>query len=360
MGYLKGLAKQAEEKSKAYLRSQFLSLLPSSPPVKAPVDVKAVSRILAVRPDARLGNILLLTPALRLIKEAFPLAQTDILMPKAYAAALKFNPCVSRVLNPKEWPFLRFLGYDLAFDFSSYHAFSLSGALWTAWSGARWRLGYQRGESDKFINMPIPCPREKFHETVNLANLVRQAAGRPLRPDSDLRLEWHWGQGEQEEGERFWRNQGLDQESVALFIGARDQKRLPLAWFLEIASLLRAQGRKTALLIGPAERRLIENVSLPVGTVLLPEMPLRKFAAALSNARAVLTADTGPMHLCVSLNIPTVELFSHSEPWRFGYSHWPSHRVIETAGRWAEVGEVWPVLLGLLNLSFRNNLSERA
>ena len=350
MGYLKGLAKQAEENSKAYLRSQFLSLLPSLPPVKTPVDVKSVSRILAVRSDVRLGNILLLTPALRLIKEAFPSAQTDVLMPKAYAAALKFNPSVSQVLSPKEWPLLRFFGYDLAFDFSSYHAFSLSGALWSAWSGARWRLGYQRGESDRFINMPVSCPREKFHETVNLARLVHMAAGeRPLRPDSDLRLEWHWGPGEKEEGENFWRNQGLDHESVALFIGARDQKRLPLAWFLEIASLLRAQGRKTALLIGPAERRLIENVSLPAGTVLLPEMPLRKFAAALSNARAVLTADTGPMHLSVSLDIPTVELFSRSEPWRFGYSHLPSHRVIETTGRWAEVGEVWPVLSGLLN-----------
>ena len=350
MGFLKQSAKQLEEKSKAYLRSHLISLLPNPNPAKETLDLKSVSRVLAVRSDARLGNILLLTPALRLIKEAFPSAKTDVLMPGSYADALKFNPCVSRVLSAKEWPLVRFYGYDLAFDFSSYHAFSLSGAFWAAWSGAPWRIGYGRGDAEKFLNDFVDCPREKFHETVNLARLVRHAApGAALSSDEKLRLEWHFGPGEKEEGEKLWRAQGLDSETVALFIGARDQKRLPVSWFLEMASLLRAEGRKTVLLGGPAERRVIQDLSLPEGVVLFPEMPLRKFAAALSNARAVLTADTGPMHLCVSLNIPTVELFSHTEPWRFGYAHWPEHRVIETPGRGAEVGEVWPVLSGLLS-----------
>ncbi len=345
MGHLK----QIEEGSKAYLRSYLIGLLPNLRPAQGALDLKSVSRILAVRSDARLGNILLLTPALRLIKEAFPSAKTDVLMPESYAEALEFNPCVSRVLISKQWPLTRFYSYDLAFDFSPYHAFSLSGAFWTAWSGAKRKTGYRRGDAGKFINDLVDIPREKFHETVNLARLVRHAAPEAALPsDENLRLEWHFGPGEKEEGEKNWRGQGLDQESAALFIGARDQKRLPVSWFLEIASLLRAQGRKTALLAGPAERRIIQDLSLPPGVVLLPEMPLRKFAATLLNARAVLTADTGPMHLCAALNIPTVEMFSRSEPWRYGYAHWPHHRVIETQGRWAEVGEVWPVLSGLL------------
>ncbi len=350
MWNLKQSAKHLEERSKAYLRSHLISLLPNPHPVEGALDVKSVSRILAVRPDARLGNILLLTPALRLIKEAFPFAKTEVLMPGAYAEALKFNPCVSQVLTVREWPLTRFYGYDIVFDFSSYHAFSLSGAFWSAWSEARRRIGYRRGEAEKFLNDLVDCPVEKLHETVNLARLVRHAAaGAALTSDENLRLEWHFGPGEKEEGEKFWRERGLDQETVALFIGARDQKRLPVSWFLEMASLLRAQGRKTALLGGPAERRIIQDLSLPEGVVLLPEMPLRKFAAALSNARAVLTADTGPMHLCVALNIPTVQMFSRSEPWRYGYSHWPPHQIIETPGRLATVEEVWPVLLRLLN-----------
>jgi ADP-heptose:LPS heptosyltransferase len=75
---------------------------------------------------------------------------------------------------------------------------------------------------------------------------------------------------------------------------------------------------------------------------------LRAFAAALSRARAVLTADTGPMHLAVALGVPTVELFSHTEPWRFGYAHLPGHRVLETPGRHPAVDEAWSALSALL------------
>jgi ADP-heptose:LPS heptosyltransferase len=351
VGRLKELAKGLERGGKSFLRGSLVKLLPAPKRHDAPVDPNAVRRVLAVRHDARLGNLLLLTPALRLIKTAFPKARVDVLLADKYGDALKFNPCVDEVLTALSLPGLRGRGYDIAFDFSPQHAFSLSSALWTAASGAKRRVGYDRGDAAKFLDDLVPVPTERAHETANLARLVRHAAPRAALPsDAELRTEWRFGPDERETGERTWRGWGLDAESVALFLGARAEKRLPPGWFLELAGHLRAAGRRVALMGGPAERELLKGLTIPEGVVVAPELPLREFAAAVSHARAVLTADTGPMHLCVAAGIATVELFSHTETWRFGYAHLPGHLVLDTDGRHPTVHEAWSALSELLSV----------
>lgn len=349
MGRLKSLGKSLETGGKSLLRASLVKLLPRPRPPEGPVDPGTVRRVLAVRHDARLGNLLLLTPSLRLIKTAFPDAKVDVLIADTYGDALKHNPCVDDVLTATDLIGLRSRRYDLAFDFSPHHAFSLSSATWTALSGAERRIGFDRGDAAKFLDDLVPPPRERAHETANLARLVRHAApGAALPPDSALRTEWHFGPGEREAGERTWRSWGLDGESVALFLGARAEKRLPPGWFLELAGRLRAAGRRVALLGGPAERELLTGLEIPEGVVVAPERPLREFAAAIANARAVLTADTGPMHACVALGVPAVELFSHTETWRFGYAHVPGQVVLDAGGRHPAVDEAWAALGGLL------------
>lgn len=345
MSALKDLGKRLEKAGKSVLRGSLVKLLPRPRRPDGPVDPASVRRVLAVRHDARLGNLLLLTPSLRLIKTAFPAARVEVLLADRYGDALSFNPCVDEVLTANALPRLRARGYDLAFDFSPQHAFSLSSAVWTALSGAKRRIGFDRGDAAKFLDDLVPVPAERAHETANLARLVRHAAPAAALPsDAALRTEWHFGPGEREAGARTWASWGLDADSVALFLGARAEKRLPPEWFLELARRLRASGRKVVLTGGPAERELLKGK----GEV-APELPLRAFAATIVHARAVLTADTGPMHLCVAAGVPTVELFSHTETWRFGYGHLPGHRVLDTGGRHPTVDEAWAELAALLS-----------
>ncbi len=345
----KNLGKKIETGVKSLLRGTLLKLLPKPRPHQDPLDASQVRRILAVRHDARLGNLLLLTPALRLLKTAFPEARVEVLLADRYGDALKFNPCVDSVLTAKSLPGLRLRGYDLAIDFSPQHAFSLSSAVWTALSGAQRRIGFDRGDAERFLDDLVPVPSGRAHETANLASLARHAApGASLPPDSSLRTEFHFGPGEKEAGEKQWSSWGLDRDSVALFLGARAEKRLDPAWFFDLGERLVASGRKAVLAGGPAERKLLEGRRIPDGVIVAPELPLRAFAAAITNARAVLTADTGPMHLAVALGVPTVQLFSHTEPWRFGYGHLPGHRLLETPGRRPTTKEAWSALSALL------------
>jgi ADP-heptose:LPS heptosyltransferase len=350
VGRLKKAGKSLERGGKTLLRASLVRLLPRPRRPEGPVDPASVRRVLAVRHDARLGNLLLLTPSLRLIKTAFPAARVEVLLADKYGEALRFNPCVDEILTARALPGLRRRRYDLAFDFSPQHAFSLSSATWTALSGAKRRVGFDRGDAARFLDDLVPVPAERAHETANLARLVRHAApGAALPPDDALRTEWHFGPGEREAGARTWREWGLDAESVALFLGARAEKRLPADWFLELARRLRAAGRRVALTGGPAERELLQGKVLPEGVFAAPELPLRAFAATVANARAVLTADTGPMHLAVAVGTPTVELFSHTETWRFAYGRLPEHRVLDSGGRHPTVDEAWGALSDLLS-----------
>jgi heptosyltransferase-3 len=345
---LKDLGKKLETGGKSLLRGSLLKLLPKPRPHEGPPDPAKVRRILAVRHDARLGNLLLLTPALRLLKAAFPKARVEVLLADRYGDALKFNPCVDELLTAKALAGLRGRGFDLAFDFSPQHAFSLSSAVWTALSGAKRRIGFDRGDAATFLDDLVPVPSGRAHETANLAALVRHAApGAALPPDASLRTEYHFGPGEKEAGAKAWASWSLDRESVALFLGARAEKRLDPSWFFDLGERLVKSGRKAVLTGGPAERKLLEGLTIPAGVIVAPELPLRAFAAAIVNARAVLTADTGPMHLAVALGVPTVQLFSHTEPWRFGYAL-PEHRLLETPGRHPTTDEAWAALSGLL------------
>lgn len=342
---LKDLGKSLERGGKSLLRGSLLKLLPKPRKPDGPLDPGKVRRILAVRHDARLGNLLLLTPSLRLLKAAFPKARVEVLIADRYGDALKFNPCADEVLTAKALPGLRLRGYDLALDFSPQHAFSLSSAAWTAASGAKRRVGFDRGDAAKFLDDLVAVPSRRAHETENLASLVRHAAPALTAPTPPT--EWCFGPGEKERGAKAWKSWGLDGESVALFLGARAEKRLDPEWFFELGRRLVSEGRTVVLTGGPAERKLLEGRKIPAGIVVAPELPLREFAAAIVNARAVLTADTGPMHLAIALGVPTVQLFSHTEPWRFGYEKKGS-LILETPGRHPGVDEAAAALAVVL------------
>lgn len=362
MGRLKDGAKRFERAGSAGLRGLLRAVLPKPRPAPGPLDRGAVRRVLIVRQDSRLGNLLLLTPLLKGLRAAFPACATDILVSDAYGEILRGDPDVhEQFVLPKEmfWPDptlpvrllrrLRGNRYDLAFDASAMHAFSLSSAVITALCGARRSVGFDRGDAKVFLNELVPQPALPLHETQIQLGLLRHLVAVGMKGPESAKPQCHLSGEELAEGRRLWTSWGLDADSVALFVGARAEKRWPLSSFLGLAGRICAAGRRCVLFGGPAEKDLGEGLGLPAGAFLAPSLPLRRFASVLAQARAVVTADTGPMHLAVALGVPTVELFLgsptwSSEPWRYGYGHLPGNRVIDAGDRKVGVDEVWQAL----------------
>jgi len=103
---------------------------------------------------------------------------------------------------------------------------------------------------------------------------------------------------------------------VFLTATSRDDKLWPEAHWLELGRQLNALGFSAVLPGGsPVERERAARLAagLP-GAVAAPPMNIPDLAALLAGARAVVGVDTGLTHLAVALQVPTVALYTATDP----------------------------------------------
>jgi ADP-heptose:LPS heptosyltransferase len=102
-------------------------------------------------------------------------------------------------------------------------------------------------------------------------------------------------------------------EALALHPGSGSaRKNWPLERFLELSSLLAAQGQETIWLLGPAELERSEFAALARERLCLAAAPLVEMAALVSLVRCYVGNDSGVTHLAAALGVPTVALFGPS------------------------------------------------
>lgn len=95
--------------------------------------------------------------------------------------------------------------------------------------------------------------------------------------------------------------------TVLLFPGAgHPAKQWPLVQFFQLAKILEQQGFSALFVLGPAE---IERGVIPEGKAWVAPESLEDLENVILAARAVVGADTGPMHLAGMLGVPGVSLF---------------------------------------------------
>ena len=137
---------------------------------------------------------------------------------------------------------------------------------------------------------------------------------------------------------------------AVLNIGARlHDKRLQAGDYASVAALLQALGLPLVLTWGPAEEALANEVArLQTKTILAPPTRVTELAALMQRASAVISCDTGPMHLGVAMGVPTCGIFVSTDPTRFGYALAPHGRIdARTAPRadWLQQIYSWAVHL---------------
>jgi lipopolysaccharide heptosyltransferase II len=103
---------------------------------------------------------------------------------------------------------------------------------------------------------------------------------------------------------------------VGFFPGANaPARRWPVSDFATVAASASASGCRVVVLGGASERALTATVALaaPDGVDLGGETDLADAAAVLELCDALVTNDTGPMHLAAALGTPTVTLWGPSD-----------------------------------------------
>jgi heptosyltransferase-3 len=288
------------------------------------------SRILVIRVDERVGNVLLTTPLLRALRTALPNAAVHALVAASKARILSglvdVVPFEKKDLWRHPLRFVRLLwrlrrgGYDAVLDASHWHHFSFTSALLMGVVGAPLRITHARGPAAAFATHAVAPPQTPEWE---VATKLRLLAPLGVPVPAPTALETGLGQGDAAAAmERWLAERGVSPgRVVGLAPGARKpDHRAPIGLFTALGRLARDAGYEPVVLWGPGEEALAESVRAGCDGLVAPPTDLDQLAALMRACRVVVANDTGPMHLAVACGAQTLALFRGAEPIRWGHA----------------------------------------
>lgn len=266
-----------------------------------------------------MGDVLLCTPAVRVLRRAYPEARIDFLTGRLGADALSGNPHLDDVLVwpgvlTEKWRLLRELRrrrYDAVVDFQSHpRTFRI---VWA--TGAPRRVGIRKRGPRNLAYTDL-VPRE--HGSVYMAQ-QKLALLAPLGIDvstaDDLSLDIAIGVAERERAQEIWWQQGLanGRPTVAVSAVVREPyKQWGAARWAETADTIADAGANILLSSGPGERAQVEAV---VGRMRHPAVwdygstTIPQLAALYERCDLWVGNDGGAMHVAVAAGLPTVAVF---------------------------------------------------
>jgi lipopolysaccharide heptosyltransferase II len=292
-----------------------------------PLDAASVRRILVIRLDL-LGDLVFAAPTIAALRAKYPGAQLTLLTLPYTRPLAALIPGVDRTLaidvnryrRPAGWQHLgeavrlvrklRAARFDLCLALHGRPA-----GVFALLSGARYRVGYAAHAYPFAFNVPVDGRRydRRQHETEYCLDLAREvgADGPPVprlvAPATAYRVP------------------GLAPSERYLVIhpGASNgsAKRWPAAAWGRLAhDAAQALGYRVVVSGGESERALVAAVAAGAGQVAVPLVgtSLLELAALLAGAEALVSGDTGPLHLAAALGRPVLGVYGPTDPAQTG------------------------------------------
>jgi len=294
-------------------------------------------KILAIR-LARLGDVILLLPALGLLKAAFPNARLTFLTGHRCAPVAELCPHIDEVIAVnrvamRDGSVVKAMGemmalvhdirgrrFDIVVDF---HGFRETNLL--AWlSGASVRLALKRFKKPylKFcFNRPPVLEDKRLHVAEMFRRVVEEVTEQVARirpcPAQERGLLIP-------NGLRAWATGVSPKEpKLALYVDAPVRERVwPPERFAEVADFaIEKLGARVVVLSGEAGTRLAEGLRDAsrnrAQLCLFTNPTVPQLAALIASSRLLVSNDTGPMHIGPAVGVPTLGLFSVGYPAHF-------------------------------------------
>jgi len=281
-------------------------------------------RILIVKTSS-LGDVIHNLPVVSDIKRHFPDAEVDWCVEESFASIPRLHPGVSEIIpvairrwrkalfKPATWREIGVAGdrlksapYDAVID--------TQGLLKSAFIAARAR-GPLSGYGAESAREPVAARFYDRHFSVSTsAHAVtrnRQLAGAALGYGIDDALDYGIAAGP---ADFAW----LPKEPYIVFLTAtsRDDKLWPETHWLALGRHLHDLGYRAVLPGGSAvERERAARLAAGIpGALAAPPLSIPQLAALLAGGQAAIGVDTGLTHLAVALKVPTVALYTATDP----------------------------------------------
>jgi ADP-heptose:LPS heptosyltransferase len=264
-----------------------------------------------------MGDVVLVTPAVRALREAEPDAVIHVLAGEAGAQALHGNPHADRVIPHHrrigafiaQLRSLRMARYDVAIDF---HSVPRS-ALLVAATGAAMRVGV-RGRGPRVLAYTHLMPRERTpvympRQKMQLLHVLGIDTG-----EADARPYIHVTSADREWAAQAWQQYGFHDGSVAVAVSAVSKLRHK-QWGAErwaaVADGMLERGVRVVLTHGPGEAEQVAAVSRAMrGAAMVAHDvgSIARLAALYERCALWLGNDGGPKHIASAVGTPTVAI----------------------------------------------------
>jgi lipopolysaccharide heptosyltransferase II len=293
----------------------------------SPMPPLPVRKIL-VRVNNWIGDVVMISPAMRAIRTAFPKAEITLLAKTWVLEALRDSPFCDRLIEYDRegrhagWGGryrlllrLRRERFDLALLFQK----AFEAALFARISGIPWRVGFRSDCRSWLLSAPLALPDRGHHVEQFLQ--IAEAAGASVE---DRRLSFHLTSSARDAALRFLRESGLHSDSLRIAIHPGASKA-PRSWhparFGAVGRMLVNEYGVRPLLLGAKQDTPALDVirSLAGSTCITSSAQnLQEMAALLERCHLLLCNDSGPMHVAAALGVPVVAVFGPGSPDRTG------------------------------------------
>ena len=274
-----------------------------------------IKRILFIRID-RIGDMAMSTPALKAIKKAFPASELIVLASSSNQSLLFNNPYVDKIIVYKQCrktietiKVLRQLRkHKLYLAIDPYADYELETALIAFLSGAQRRVGYGSYGREMFFNIRGPEIESNRH-IIDLTLDVLKSIGIVAQ---DRTPEIFLAEDEVRWARNWLKNKGIgDKPIVGIHPGAYyETQRWPPESFATLGKqLLKAKEADLILFGSIQDKELIDSISSIVNNKEMRAYiacDLRKFASLLSCCHLFICNNSGPLHIAIAANIPTI------------------------------------------------------
>jgi ADP-heptose:LPS heptosyltransferase len=297
----------------------------SNPKSNITIAKNEVERILVVRINYRIGNMLFTTPMIQQLQREFPKAKIDIIVGAPFTKVL-FSGFAnveniydfSRELLKHPLRMFRYIrelrqnNYDVVININGG---STSDRIATALAKSKYKVAFCSEHNYTPANL---CVERKDmhinHEALIPLELMKIFG---VQPDYTIKMNIALSDEELREGREALReiigeNKG---RVIGIFRNARHDKLIEDAWWQKFVQELRTYDENLIFvdILSPDI-----PYKLDASMYEYSEKNLRKLAAFMANLDAFICGDTGPMHLASASGVATIALFKVTLPLLYG------------------------------------------
>ncbi len=278
-----------------------------------------------------IGNTILFTPSLRMLRKAAPKAEITLLVRnQSFAECIAGTTFVNKIvvfdgnilmkLTTLQW--LRKQQYDISITAfpSNRHEFNLFAYL----IGAKRRIThrYKVGNALSDLQTEFVAADEKLHDVENNINLVEHLGISTEKEKRELIFET--SSQDEKKAVEFLRRERLSKAAlVGIHPGTSKTalyRRWPRRSFSELINQIFAKHEKARVLLfeGPDEPGLAADILRGIGekskVTIVKDLSLKENAAIIWHCKLFISTDSGLGHIAAAKNVPVIALFGPANP----------------------------------------------